>query len=114
MPFAFNALWLAQSIPDIVARTKDEGIWGGIKETGKALANMAVISVAAAAGATFGFAGMIGLPIAAGIAFNMVMGEPYKTKKEAEAEALKKQAQQQNPFIEQPAVGQKLDIISEV
>ena len=112
MPFIMNALWLAQSIPDIVARTKDEGIWGGIKEAGKAVVKMGVFSVSAAVGSTFGIAGMLALPIAAGMVTDMIVGKSYGEKK-AEAEAEKEQAQQQqNPFAQQSKVGQKLDITS--
>lgn len=113
MPFAMNALWFAQSIPDIVGRTKEEGIWGGIKETGKALANMAVISLAASVGsAAFGMVGMLALPIAASMLTGAVLGKSYREKK-AEEEAAKQEAQaQQNPFVQQQTVGKKLDITS--
>ena len=113
MPFAMNALWFAQSIPDIAARTKDEGIWGGIKETGKTLANMAVISLAASVGGAFGIVGMLGLPIAASMLTGAILGKSYRDKK-AEEEAAKQEAQQanNNPFLAQQKVGQKLDITS--
>ena len=109
MPFAMNALWLAQSVPDIVSRTKDEGIIGGIKETGKTLAKLGIISLTAGIGASFGFAGMLGLPILAMIGSDLILGKSYKEKK-AEAEEKAKQAQlasQPNPFAQQ---GQNLDI----
>lgn len=112
MPFIMNALWLAQSIPDIASRTKDEGIWGGIKEAGKAVVKMGVFSLSAAVGSTFGLVGMFGLPIVTGMVADMLLGKSYGEKK-AEAEAEKQQAQQQNnPFAPQSKVGQKLDITS--
>jgi len=116
MPFIMNALWLAQSIPDIVSRTKDEGIWGGIKETGKALANMAIFATASAVGATFGTVAMLALPIAVSMITTPLIGEPYSAKKAKEEEA-QKQAQNQaggNPFEKEPVVGQKLDVTSKV
>lgn len=116
MPFAMNAIWLVQSLPDIVSRTKDEGIWGGIKETGKTLANMAVISVTGAIGASFGILGMLALPMVAGMGTNMILGEAYGIKKAEAKKAQEEQAkneQQTNPFENQPQVGQKLDITSE-
>ena len=106
MPFAMNALWLAQSIPDIVSRTKDEGLWGGIKETGKTLLKMGGISLAAAVGGTFGIAGMLGLPIVAMIAGDLLLGKSYGQKKaEAEAKAKEEAAQRQNQIA-----GQNLDV----
>ena len=114
MPFAMNALWLAQSIPDIVGRTKEEGLWGGIKEAGKALAKMAVFSVSAAVGGTFGLLGMFGLPMVTGMLTDKIVGKSFREKK-AEAEEAQQQAQEQmqtNPFAPQSKVGQKLDITS--
>lgn len=111
LPFAMNALWLASSIPDIVGRTKDEGIWGGIKEAGKAVAKMAVFSVSAAVGGVFGFAGMIGVPILTGMVANKILGKSYSEKK-AEAEEAAQMAQQNNPFENKPQVGKKLDVTS--
>ena len=113
MPFAMNALWLAQSIPDIIGRTKEEGILGGIKETGKALANMAVISLTASVGATFGLGGMIGLPIVASMLTGAVFGKTYGEKK-AEAEAEKQaQAQPNNPFAQDKTQqGKKIDYMA--
>ena len=75
MPFAMNALWLASSIPDIVARTKDEGIWGGIKEAGKAVTKMGIFSLTAAIGnAAFGLAGGFILPMATSIVVDKILG----------------------------------------
>ena len=112
MPFAMNALWFAQSIPDIVGRTKEEGVWGGVKETGKVLANMAVISLAASVGGAFGIVGMLGLPIVASMVTGAILGKSYGEKK-AEAEALIQESQaKNNPFAQEPKVGQKLDITS--
>lgn len=113
MPFAMNALWFAQSIPDIVGRTKEEGIWGGIKETGKALLSMGVFSLAASVGsAAFGMLGMFGLPIVANMITTAIVGKSYREKK-AEEEAAKQEAQaNNNPFLAQSQVGQKLDITS--
>ena len=108
MPFLMNVLWLASSVPDIIERTKDEGIFGGIKETGKALANMAIFSVSSAVGATFGLAGMLGLPILASIVTGPIIGQPYSVQKAAKEEALK----QQNPFIQEQTTGQKLDYMA--
>ncbi|MCR5265932.1 MAG: hypothetical protein K6E29_04990 [Cyanobacteria bacterium RUI128] len=113
MPFAMNALWFAQSIPDIVGRTKEEGIWGGIKEAGKALLNMGVFSLAASVGsAAFGMLGMFALPIAASMLTAPIIGKSFREKK-AEEEAAKQEAQaNNNPFLKQSQVGQKLDITS--
>ena len=103
MPFAMNALWLASSIPDIASRTKDEGLWGGIKETGKAVAKMGIFSLAASVGgAAFGIVGSLGLPIVAMMASDMILGKSYGQKK-AEAEEAAKQQQAQT-------TGQKLDV----
>ena len=114
MPFAMNALWMLQFIPDIVQRTKDEGIWGGIKETGKSLANMGVISLAAGIGASFGLGWGLILPLVAGTLTNAILGSSYRDKKAA-AEAAKQEAQAaNNPFIQNPQVGQRLDITSRV
>lgn len=112
MPFAMNAIWLASSLPDIISRTKDEGIWSGIKETGKAITKMAIFSVSAAVGGVFGLAGTLGLPLLTGMVANKLLGDSYSEKK-AEALEAKKHAQVTNPF-EQPKVGQKLDITSTV
>ncbi len=109
MPFAMNALWLVQSLPDIVSRTKDEGIFGGIKETAKTLANMAVVSVTGAIGASFGILGMFALPMVAGMGMNMVFGGAYSEKK---AEQEKAQAEQLKQEPAQSKVGQNLDITS--
>lgn len=109
MPFAMNALWLVMALPDIVERTKDEGILGGLKETGKTLVNMGTIALTSSIGACFGPIGMFGLPILASMGVNALLGSSYKLKK-AEAEKQKQQElafQQANPFAQQ---GQKLDI----
>lgn len=107
MPFAMNALWLAMAIPDIVERTKDEGILGGLKETGKTVVNLATIALTSSIGACFGPIGMFGLPIIAGMGVNALLGSSYKLKK-SEAEKQKQLASQQNnPFAQQ---GQNLDI----
>ena len=116
MPLIMNVLWLAQSVPDIVSRTKDEGILGGLKETGKTLANMAIISVESAAGAAlFGLPGTILAPMAVSMLTTPIIGEPYSVKKQEAAEAQKQaQVQQQtsNPFMSQPVAGSKLDVTS--
>jgi len=111
-PFIFNTLWLASSIPDIVGRTKQDGIWGGIKEAGKALTNMAVISLVASAAAPFGIIPMFVAPALAGMATSAIIGKSFSVKKAEAEEAQKAAAQQQNPFINSPQVGQKLDITS--
>ena len=114
LPFAMNALWLASSIPDIINRTKDEGIFGGIKEAAKTVAKMAVFSVSAAAGGVFGFAGLIGVPLLTGIAADKILGESYSIKKENEHK--KNNPELNNPELNNPfaqnQVGQKLDIVS--
>ena len=119
LPFAMNALWLASYIPDIVKRTKDEGIWGGIKETGKALTNMAVVSLACAVAAPFGVALGFIAPVVAGMATNAIIGQPYSVKKAEAEEAAKKQAALQtanqpstNPFQRNPRVGQRLNYMA--
>ena len=111
MPFAMNALWFAQSLPDIIGRTKEEGIWGGIKETGKTLINMATFSISAAVGGTFGLVGMFGLPILTNMITSKIIGKTYGEKKAEEAEA-QQLAQQNNPFTTNPQVGKNLDITS--
>ena len=111
LPFAINVIWLASSIPDIVSRTKDQGLWGGIKEAGKAVAKMAVFAVSAAAGGVFGIAGMLAVPMLTGIVADKILGKSYGQKK-AEAEEAKQQAQAENNPFAQNQVGQKLDIIS--
>ena len=112
MPFIGNALWFATSIPDIVDRAKTEGIWGGIKETGKTLINMGVFSLAAAVGgACFGLGGTLILPIVAGMLTTAIIGKSWGEKK-AEKEAEQMAQNQNNPFAQQPQVGQKLDIVS--
>ena len=121
LPFAMNALWLASYIPDIVKRTKDEGIWGGIKETGKALTNMAVVSLACAVASPFGLALGFIAPVVAGMATNAIIGQPYSVKKAEAEEAAKKQAEAQNqnqpqgpanPFERNPRVGQKINYMA--
>ena len=117
LPFAMNALWLASYIPDIVKRTKDEGIWGGIKETGKALTNMAVVSLACAIASPFGLALGFIAPVVAGMATNAIIGQPYSVKKAEAEEAAKKQAEAQtqgstNPFDRNPRVGQKINYMA--
>ena len=111
MPAIFNILWFASSIPDIVGRTKEEGIWGGIKETGKALINMAVFSVSAAVGSTFGIAGTLGLPMVTGAITKAIFGKSWSEKK-AEKEAEQMAQNQNNPFAQKPQVGQKLDMMA--
>lgn len=112
MPLIGNALWFATSIPDIVDRAKTEGIWGGIKETGKTLINMGVFSLAAAVGgACFGLGGVLILPFVAGIATNAIIGKTWGEKK-AEKEAEQMAQAQQNPFAQQPQVGQKIDYMA--
>lgn len=114
LPFVMNALWLASSIPDIIGRTKQDGIWGGIKETAKALTNMAVISLTASVAAPFGIAAMFIAPMVTGSITTAIIGKTFSEKK-AEAEEAKKLAEEQNkqnPFIQTPTTGQKLDITS--
>ena len=112
MPFIFNALWLASYLPDIVGRTKQDGIWGGIKETGKALVNMSAISLAAAAAAPFGFIPAIAASFVAGAATSAIFGKSFSMKKAEAEEAERLAKEQQNPFVNKPQVGQKLDITS--
>lgn len=85
MPFVFNALFLAMSIPSIVSRTKDEGIIGGIKETVKSVAKLGVYSLGAAVGAAFGPLGSLACVAGIGILGEKLIGADYKTKKAEEA-----------------------------
>lgn len=99
LPFAFNALFLAMSIPSIVARTKDEGILGGIKETVKSVAKLGVYSLGAAVGAAFGPLGSIACVMGIGMLGEKILGADYKTKKaeeQAKAEEAMQALQQMN------------------
>lgn len=117
MPFAMNALWLASYLPDIVNRTKDEGIVGGLKETGKALTNMAAISVAISTGmglvgGPLGFVAGMGLSMAASFITSKILGKSYGEKK-AEEEAQKQAQAQQNPFANPEAeIGKNIDYMA--
>jgi hypothetical protein len=103
LPFAMNLLWIAGSMPNIIERTKDEGLIGGLKETGKTIVKMGSFALGSALGAAFGgFGGFVGGMVLSGIA-DKVMGEGYKDKKDRLAEEAKLATQQQenntaNPF----------------
>lgn len=86
LPFAMNVMWIASSMPTIIERTKDEGIWGGIKETGKTLVKMASFMLGSALGAAFGGIGGFAGGIALSCLADKVLGEDYKIKKERLAE----------------------------
>lgn len=93
LPFAFNALFLAMSIPSIVSRTKDEGLWGGIKEAVKSVAKLGVYSLGAAVGAAFGPLGSLACVMGIGMLGEKILGADYKTKK-AEQQAKAEEAMQ--------------------
>lgn len=95
LPFAMNVLWIAGSLPNIIERTKDEGIIGGLKETGKTIVKMGSFALGSALGMAFGgVGGFFGGMILSGIA-DSVMGEGYKDKKDRlAAEEQEKLAQQ--------------------
>lgn len=99
LPFAMNLLWIAGSMPNIIERTKDEGILGGLKETGKTIVKMGSFALGSALGAAFGgVGGFFGGIILSGLA-DKVMGEGYKDKKDRlAAEEQEKLAQQVNSF----------------
>lgn len=90
MPFAMNALWLLSSIPNIMERTQDTGVWGGIKETAKTLGKMAMCSIGGIVGAAFGgFGGIIGC--SAGLMLSdFLFGKDYSVQKAQEQEKLAK------------------------
>ena len=69
-------------MPTIIERTKDEGIWGGIKETGKTIVKMASFMLGSALGAAFGGIGGFAGGIALSCLADKVLGEDYKIKKE--------------------------------
>lgn len=103
LPFAGNVLWIAGSLPNIIERTKDEGVLGCLKETGKTIIKMGSFALGSALGAAFGgVGGFFGGAILSGIT-DSIMGEGYKDKKDRLAkeaeEAQKAQlAQSTNPF----------------
>lgn len=89
LPFAMNLLWIAGSLPNIIERTKDEGILGCLKETGKTIVKMGSFALGSALGMAFGgFGGFVGGAILSGIADNL-MGEGYKDKKDRLAQEAK-------------------------
>lgn len=99
LPFAMNVLWIAGSLPNIIERTKDEGILGGLKETGKTIVKMGSFALGSALGMAFGgVGGFIGGMVLSSIA-DWAMGEGYKDKKDRlAAEEQEKLAQQQAPY----------------
>ena len=90
MPFAMNALWLLTSIPNIMERTQDTGIWGGVKETAKTIGKMAFCSIGGIVGAAFGgFGARIGG--SAGLMLSdFLFGKDYSIQKAEKQEKLAK------------------------
>lgn len=99
LPFAMNLLWIAGSLPNIIERTKDEGIMGCLKETGKTIVKMGSFALGSALGAAFGgFGGFVGGAILSGIA-DSILGEGYKDKKDRlAAEEQERMAQQVDSY----------------
>ncbi len=96
LPFAMNVMWIASTLPSIIERTKDEGILGGLKETGKTVVKMASFALGSALGAAFGgFGGFVG-GIALSCLADKVLGEDYKFKKERLAEEARLAEEQRN------------------
>jgi len=87
MPLAFNALMLLSSVPSMMERAQDEGIWGGIKEAGKAIGKMGLYALGSALGAAFGGVGAFAGVAVAGLAADSIFGKDYSTEKD---EKLKK------------------------
>ncbi len=99
LPFAMNVLWIAGSLPNIIERTKDEGIIGGLKETGKTIVKMGSFALGSALGMAFGGFGGFVCGMALSSLADKVMGEDYKVKKERlAAEEQEKMAQQQATY----------------
>lgn len=88
MPFVFNALVLLSSVPAIMERSQDEGIWGGIKETGKAIGKMGLYALGSALGAAFGGIGSFAGAITAGLVTDTIFGKDYLTEKSEKEEKL--------------------------
>lgn len=99
LPFAMNVMWIAGSLPNIIERTKDEGILGCLKETGKTIVKMGSFALGSALGMAFGgVGGFVGGMVLSTIA-DKVMGEGYKDKKDRlAAEEQEKIAQQVNSY----------------
>ena len=114
LPFAFNALFLLSSVPSVVARAKDEGVWGGVKEAAKAIAKMGVYAVGIAVGAAFGPVGSFACAMGIGMLGDMILGPDYKTKKAQEAEkvAEAQQAFEQIKAQNVEAQGQKFSAVA--
>lgn len=104
MPFAFNALALLSSVPSIMERVQDEGLWGGIKETGKAIGKMGMYALGSALGAAFGGIGAVAGAMVAGMMNDAVFGKDYtvaKDEKMAKQQAYLQKMQQNQPNVNQ-------------
>lgn len=108
MPFAMNALWFLSSVPSIMERTQDTGVWGGVKETAKTLGKMAMCSIGSIVGAAFGGFGAI-IGGSAGIMLSdFLFGKDYAMEKAEKQETLAK-AQEVLYGNEQNQTGKILD-----
>lgn len=94
-PFLMNAMWVASSIPNIVDRCKDEGFFGGIKETTKTLFKMASFALGSALGAAFGGVGCFVGGMALSVVAEKIAGEGHKDKKDRLAFEAEQKAQQE-------------------
>lgn len=103
LPVAMNVLWIAGSLPNIIERTKDEGIIGGLKETGKTVLKMGSFALGGALGGAFGgFGAFIGGMVLS-TAADYLLGEDYTVKKERLAEEAKNAQQNANPVNYDPS-----------
>lgn len=107
MPFAFNVLALLSSVPSIMERVQDEGVFGGIKEAGKAVGKMGMYALGSALGAAFGGIGAFAGAAVAGMLTDVVFGKDYTVAKDEKVakqqEVLEKM--QQNPYNANQNVG---------
>ena len=95
LPVAMNVLWIAGSLPNIIERTKDEGIIGGLKETGKTVLKMGSCAFG-------GFGAFVGGMVLSSAA-DYLLGEDYSVKKERLAEEAKKAQQDTNSVNYNPS-----------
>ena len=103
LPVAMNVLWIAGSLPNIIERTKDEGIIGGLKETGKTALKMGSFALGSALGGAFGGFGAFVGGMVLSTAADYLLGEDYSVKKERLAEEAKNAQQNANSVNYDPS-----------
>lgn len=111
MPFLFNALYLLSAIPSIMDRTKDEGIFAGVKEAGKTIGKMGLYAFGAAVGAAFGGIGLVAGTVVAGLASEFIFGKDYSIEKDEKNEKLMAMQKQYEAIQQQQAgkAGENID-----